>query len=42
VIREALIPQNSKARDIPPEAYYDDRFVRELIDNGFVASLTIR
>jgi len=42
VAREALIPQSPKARDIPLEAYYDDRFVRELVDNGFVANLTGR
>ena len=40
VIREELIAANPKARDVPADAYYDDRFVRELDESGFVRQIT--
>jgi len=39
VVQEELAAINPKANDVPPEAYYDDRFVRELEDSGFVRQL---
>jgi hypothetical protein len=40
VIREELIPNDPRASEVPPEAYYDDRFVRELDESGFIRGLT--
>jgi NitT/TauT family transport system substrate-binding protein len=39
VVQEELAAINPKALGVPPEAYYDDRFVRELADSGFVRQL---
>ncbi len=39
VIREELMASNPRARDVPPQAYYDDRFVRELDESSFVRQL---
>jgi NitT/TauT family transport system substrate-binding protein len=39
VIREELVASNPRARELPPQAYYDDRFVRELEESGFVRQL---
>jgi NitT/TauT family transport system substrate-binding protein len=36
VIREVLVPSSPRAQEIPPQSYYDDRFVRELVDSGFI------
>ena len=38
-VREELAAVNPRAREVPPEAYYDDRFVRELDESGFVRAL---
>jgi ABC-type nitrate/sulfonate/bicarbonate transport system substrate-binding protein len=42
VIQEALIPTDPNARQIPPEAYYDDHFVREMEASGFIRQVTGR
>jgi NitT/TauT family transport system substrate-binding protein len=42
VIAEELVPANPRASEVPPEAYYDDRFVRELDESGFIRNLTGR
>jgi NitT/TauT family transport system substrate-binding protein len=42
VIQEELIPANPRAAEVPPEAYYDDRFVRALDESGFIRDLTSR
>jgi NitT/TauT family transport system substrate-binding protein len=39
VVREELLALHPQARDVPPQAYYDDRFVRELVDSGFIRQL---
>ncbi|HEY7062569.1 MAG TPA: ABC transporter substrate-binding protein [Chloroflexota bacterium] len=39
VVREELAPTNPRALDIPPEDFYDDRFVRALDESGFVRQL---
>jgi NitT/TauT family transport system substrate-binding protein len=42
VVREELANMNPKARDIPPEDFYDDRILRELEQSGFVRQITGR
>jgi ABC-type nitrate/sulfonate/bicarbonate transport system substrate-binding protein len=42
VIQEALVPEDPNARQIPPEAYYDDRFIRELEASDFIRQVTGR
>jgi ABC-type nitrate/sulfonate/bicarbonate transport system substrate-binding protein len=42
VVREELLLTSPRAAEVPIEAYYDDRFVRELVDSGFVSALTGR
>ena len=42
VVQEELAATNPKAAEIPPTAYFDDRFVRELDENGFVRALLAR
>ncbi len=42
VVREELLAVNPRAAEVPPEAYYDDRFVRELDESGFIRALTGR
>jgi hypothetical protein len=42
VVREELAVTHPKAAEIPPTAYFDDRFVRELDENGFVRGLLAR
>jgi hypothetical protein len=42
VVVEDLIPNNPRARDVPPRDYFDDRFVRELEESGFVRQLEQR
>lgn len=39
VVREELVPTNPRAREVPLETYYDDRFVRELDESGFIRQL---
>ena len=40
VVREELLATNPRARDVPLDSYYDDRFVRELDESGFVRAVT--
>ena len=42
VVREELLLTSPKAADVPIEAYYDDHFVQQLVDSGFVRGLTDR
>ena len=42
VVQEELAAINPKALGVPPDAYYDDRFVHELEDSGFVRQLENR
>jgi NitT/TauT family transport system substrate-binding protein len=42
VVQEELGLTNPRARDVPPREFYDDRFVRELVDSGFVRELESR
>jgi NitT/TauT family transport system substrate-binding protein len=42
VVQEELAATNPKAAEIPPTAYFDDRFVRELDESGFVRGLGAR
>jgi len=39
VVQEDLAPTNPRAREIPVESYYDDRFLRELDQAGFLREL---
>jgi ABC-type nitrate/sulfonate/bicarbonate transport system substrate-binding protein len=38
-VDEELAATNPRAREVPPQAYYDDRFVRELEESGFARQL---
>jgi len=40
-VDEELAAINPRAREVPPQAYYDDRFVRELDESGFVRQLAV-
>jgi NitT/TauT family transport system substrate-binding protein len=42
VVREELAAINPKAWEVPPQAFYDDRFVRALDESGFVRALAGR
>jgi ABC-type nitrate/sulfonate/bicarbonate transport system substrate-binding protein len=42
VIREELMATNPRARELPPQAYYDDRFVRELEESGFLRQIGVQ
>jgi ABC-type nitrate/sulfonate/bicarbonate transport system substrate-binding protein len=40
VIQYALVDTDPKAKDIPPQDFYDDRLLRELEQSGFVKQVT--
>jgi NitT/TauT family transport system substrate-binding protein len=42
VVREELAHVNPRARDVPPEDFYDDRILRDLESEGFFTQVTIR
>ncbi|MBX5493482.1 MAG: hypothetical protein IRZ14_20220 [Chloroflexi bacterium] len=42
VVEEDLALSNPRARDIPPEAFFDDRFLRELEASGFIQQVAAR
>jgi ABC-type nitrate/sulfonate/bicarbonate transport system substrate-binding protein len=42
VVNEDLAQTNPRARDLPIQDYYDDRFVRELDQSGFLRDLSAR
>jgi len=42
VVREELGNMNPRAREVPPQDFYDDRLLRELDDSGFIRQLTGR
>jgi ABC-type nitrate/sulfonate/bicarbonate transport system substrate-binding protein len=39
VVAEELVNTSPRAHDVPLDAFYDDRFVRELDQSGFVQAL---
>ena len=42
VVREELGNMNPRARDVPPQDFYDDRLLRELDDTGFIRQVIAR
>ena len=40
VIQYSLVDTDPKAKDIPPQEFYDDRLLRELEQSGFVKQVT--